>query len=216
MLDVSFNNKLDMGPETKRFRGHIRRVAEGRFEYDEQLTGGRLVSVGRMTDINDALEQLSGMFTDSKYYRGLVAELSGIPASEVFTLKGVTLTTWKGVQHALSRVRPQVDESWRSLSFWDDFINETLKLVTRTLGLSIEVHYHNPTRLRAMFAHLAWLTVVGVALPLLALALPVGDSKRGLSMVGVGGLLGVLLSSLWLLYGWITERRLHDEGKLEL
>ena len=56
-----------------------------------------------------------------------------------------------------------------------------------------------------------------VAVPLIALAFPTGrPSRAGLAAVAVGGMLAVLASTLILLYRWITQRRLHDEGRLEI
>jgi Cu/Ag efflux pump CusA len=123
------------------------------------------------------------------------------------------------VKYAVDRIRPEAASigSWQYLSFWEELINDTLELATRTQGLSIEVHHQNLTRLRAMFAHLTWLIIVGVAVPLLALAFPLGRAARGgLAIVAVGGMIAVLASTLILLYRWITQLRLHHEGRLEV
>ena len=85
----------------------------------------------------------------------------------------------------------------------------------RTLRLSLEAHEHNPTKLRIMFAHLVWLTLVGVGVPLVALTFPALQGP-GLLMVATVGLLVVLVSTLVTIYKWITERRLYDEGTLEM
>lgn len=216
MLAISFNDRRSKGKHLKSFLDHVWRVGFEWHEHDGSDTGGRLISVEKISDIVDALEQLSGTLWRAKHYRYLVEELGGPPAADVHTLEGVVLTHWVGVKNALNAFRPQTDDSWQRLSYWEDVINDTLELATRARQLSIEVHFHNPTRLRAMFAHLAWLIVVGVAVPLVTLAFPESrTSKAGFAMVAVGGMLGVLASTLWLLYRWITERRLHDEGRLE-
>ena len=68
-----------------------------------------------------------------------------------------------------------------------------------------------------MFVHLAWLVVIGVAVPLVSLTFPTLEgSKSGLLLVAVGGLLLVLASTLVMLYHWMTNRRLDDEGRLEV
>ncbi len=116
----------------------------------------------------------------------------------------------------LGPIYPAITGEWRYLSFWDDLINQALEMASRTMELSIEVHHQSFTRLRAMFAHLTWLVIVGVAVPLIALASPFSDGwKRGLAGLAIGGMLTVMGSSLVLLYRWITQRRLHDEGRLE-
>ncbi len=218
MLEIDFNNRASKGEHLPRFLDCVHRVGFEWSVYDGSDTGGRLIGVQKIGDIVDALEELSGTLTRPKHYRHLVEELGGVPAAQVTSLHGVVLATWPGVMNAVERIRPAAAAmgSWQYLSFWEDLINDTLELATRARGLSIEVHHQNLTRLRAMFAHLAWLIVVGVAVPLLALAFPGSASRAGLAMVAVGGMLAVLASTLILLYRWITQRRLHDEGRLEV
>ncbi len=216
-LVVDLQNREPKGEALSYFVDQLRRVSDGWYEYGEVYGHGKLIAVDKILDIKNALERLSGMLGRPKHFRHLVHELSGRPASEVNSLEGVVLTQWDGVKYALGRFRPQTDNVWKTLSFWEDLINETLELVVRTAKLSVEVHYHNLTQVRVMFAHLAWLMVVGVGVPLVTLTFPaLQRHKAGLLMVAVGGLLLVLTSSLVMLYRWIVQRRLHDEGTLEV
>ena len=208
MLETNFNNRTNKGEHLTRFLECVHRVGFEWSVYDGSDTGGRLIGVQKISDIVDALEQLSGTLTRPKHYRYLVEELGGGPAAGVTSLHDVVLATWPGVMNAVERIRPEAAAtgSWQSLSFWEDLINDTLELASRARELSIEIHHQNLTRLRAMFAHLAWLIVVGVAVPLVALAFPaIPASKRGLTLVAVGGMLTVLGSTLVLLYRWITN-----------
>lgn len=213
-LYISFNDRLVNGEHLQAFLDRVWRVGFEWILYDGSDTSGRLFSVEKIGDIVAALEELSGTLSRPKHYRHLVEELGGPRAADVHTLEGVVLTRWPGVKNALAEIRPLSDDSWRTLSFWEDFINESLKLATRAQELSIEVHYQDLTRLRAMFAHLVWLVVAGVAVPLAGLAFPSHQVQQGLALVAVVGMLSVLASTLWLLYRWITEQRLHNEGRL--
>lgn len=206
-----------VGKSLEHFMHNLGRVTSGWNTHGEYFGGGKLITVEQIAEVERALSDMSGVLLRRKHFMYLVEDLTGTPAGKVNTLDGVRLTYWGGVEYALNRFRPQTDDSWQLVSFWEDLINETHQLAVRTLGLAVEVHYHNPTQLRVMFTHLAWLTVVGVGVPLAAVTFPVlGAHKPGLLMVGVGGLLLVLGSTLVMLYRWITQRRLHDEGRLEV
>lgn len=206
-----------VGKSLERFIDNIRRVALGWHEHGEYFGGGRLITVEQIIDIERALSDMSGVLYRRKHFMYLVEDLTGTPAGDVHTLDGLWLTKWGGVKYALNRFRPQSDDSWQLLSFWEDLIKETHQLAMRTLRIAVEVHYHNLTQLRVMFAHLAWLTVIGVGVPLMAVTFPTLEGhKPGLLMVAVGGLLLILASTLVTLYRWITQRRLHDEGRLEV
>jgi hypothetical protein len=214
-LTISFNNRTNKGVDLTRFLDLVWPVGFEWRAYDGSDTG-RLISVEKIDEIIGALSQLSAMLWRPKGYRHLVEELGGPPAGEVNSLRGVIVTTWIGARNAVAAFRPDAAvDSWCYLSFWEDLVNEALELATRMRDLSFEVHYQSLTRLRAMFAHLAWLVVVGVAVPLVALTFPaLPASRSGLALVAVGGMLAVLAGSLVLLYRWTTERRLHDEGRL--
>jgi hypothetical protein len=208
---------LPVGKILERFLENLRRVGREWYTHGEYSEGDKLISVEQVDQIESALAQMSGMLDRRKSFMYLVEDLTGTPAGDVYTLDGVLLTEWGGVKYALDRFRPQSDDSWQLLPFWEDLINETHRLAVRTLRLAVEVYYHNPTQLRLMFAHLAWLTVVGVAVPLVAVTFPgLERYKPGLLIVAVGGLLLIIGSTLVTLYRWITQRRLHDEGKLEV
>lgn len=206
-----------IGRSLEGFLDHLRCVGRGWHIHGEYYGGGKLISVDQIGSIERALGEMSGVLGRRKHFMYLVEDLTGAPAGDVYSLDGVRLTESGGVKYALNRFRPQTDDSWQLLSFWEDLINETHQLAVRTLRLAVEVHHHNPRQLVAMFFHLAWLIAVGVGVPLLSLALPIGHRlKAGLAAVGTGGLVLVLASTLVLLYRWITQRRLHDEGTLEL
>lgn len=205
-----------VGKSLERFLGNLRCVGRDWYAHGEYYGGDKLISVEQIGEVEGALEDMSGELDSRKRFMYLVEDLTGTPAGSVYNLDGVRLTDWGGVEFALNRFRPQSDDSWQLLSFWEDFINEAHRLAVRTLRLAREVYYHEPMQLRVMFAHLAWLTVVGVAVPLVAVTFPSIQSYRpGLLLVAVGGLLLVLASSLVVLYRWMTQRRLHDEGRLE-
>ena len=207
----------EVGKSLEHFLGNIRCVAAGWNEHGEYFGGGKLISVEQAYNIEKAIGDMSGVLGRRKHFMYLVEDLTGAPAGEVYSLEGVPMTKWAGVKYALERIRPQTEDSWRLLPFWEDFVNETHPLAVRTYQIAIEVYLHNPRQLRVMFAHLAWLTVVGVAVPLLAVALPsLNAHKPGLLLVAVGGLLLVLANTLVVLYFWITQRRLQDEGRLEV
>lgn len=203
----------EVGKALEHFLKRIRLVGGGWYEYGEY----KLISVERIDTIEHALADLSGVLDRRKHFMYLVEDLTGTPAGDVYTLDGIRLTKWSGVKYALGRIRPQLDDSWQLLSFWEDFINDAHRLADRTFRLAVEVHYHNPAQLRVMFVHLAWLTFVGVAVPLMTLTFPaLRVHKPGLLLVAVGGLLLILASTLITLYRWITERKLDDEGRLEV
>jgi hypothetical protein len=199
MLEIGFHKRPNKGEHLTRFLERVHWIGFEWNVYDGSDTGGRLMRVEKLNDIVDALEELSGTLTRPKHYRFLVEELGGGVATDVSSLHGVVLTTWQGVMNAVDSIRPDAvaSGSWQYLSFWEDLINDTLELASRARGLSVEVHYQNLTRLRAMFAHLAWLVVVGVAVPLVAVAFTTSPRvKAGLAMVAVGGML-MLLASSW-------------------
>jgi len=211
-LLIDFNNRTAKGADLKRFLDCVCRV--GGFTFGGSGPGGNLIDVKRIDDIVDALEQLSGTLSRPKHYRHLVEQLGGGPAEDITSLRGVIVARWQGVANAVAKVRPEAatDDNWKYLSFWEDLVEHALELATRTRRLAIRVHFEDVTRLRAMFAHLAWLVAVAVAAPLVGLGF-IGntEAKAGLAAVAIVGMLMILASSLILLYRWATQR-LHDEG----